>query len=94
MKTRDSFQLTSGGDLVTGGILQMQSRQKTFALSVSRDMMPEAHLVVWHIYQGEVIADAINFFVNGTRINNVSGARPADWLLDWLLSWLIGCLAG
>ena len=50
----------------------MQSRQKTFALSVSRDMMPEAHLVVWHIYQGEVIADAINFFVNGTRINDVS----------------------
>ena len=49
----------------------MQSRQKTFALSVSRDMIPEAHLVVWHIYQGEVIADAINFFVNGTRINNV-----------------------
>ena len=70
---------------MTGGILQMQSRQKTFALSVSRDMMPEAHLVVWHIYQGEVIADAINFFVNGTRINNVSGARSVDWPLCCLV---------
>lgn len=55
--------------------MQMQSRQKTFALSVSRDMIPEAHLVVWHIFQGEVIADAINFFVNGTRINKVC----SDW---------------
>ena len=49
----------------------MRSRQKTFALSVSRDMIPEAHLVMWHVYQGEVIADSFNFFVNGTRINEV-----------------------
>lgn len=63
--------MTAGGNIVTGGVLEMSSRQKTFSLSISRDMIPQAHVVVWHIYQGEVIADSINFFVNGTRMNPV-----------------------
>lgn len=48
------------------------SKQKTFSIALSRDMIPEAHIVVWHIYQDEVISDSMNFFVNGTRINKVS----------------------
>ncbi len=49
----------------------MQTRQKTFSIALSRDMIPEAHIIVWHIYGGEVIADSLNFFINGTRINKV-----------------------
>ena len=49
----------------------MYSRQKTFSIGLSRDMIPEAHIVVWHIFKSEVIADSLNFFVNGTRLNNV-----------------------
>ena len=56
---------------MTGGILQMKAQQKTFSVSLSRDMMPEAHIVVWHVYKGEVITDSLNFFVNGTRLNKV-----------------------
>ena len=45
----------------------MTSQQKTFSIALSRDMIPEAHIIVWHIYKGEVIADSLNFFVNGTK---------------------------
>ena len=50
----------------------MTARQKTFSIALSRDMLPEAHMVAWYIYKGEVIADSLNFFVNGTRLNSVS----------------------
>ncbi len=65
-------QITAGGNIVTGSVLQMTSQQKTFSIALSRDMIPEAHIVIWHIYKGEVIADSLNFFVNGTRLNAVS----------------------
>lgn len=66
------LQVAAAGNIVTGGQLYMQSMQKTFSLSVSRDMIPEAHLVVWYVFKGEVVADSINFYVNGTRMNSVS----------------------
>ncbi len=72
------FLVTSSGNIVTGGEFQMFSRQKTFSIALSRDMIPEAHIVVWHIQKGEVIADSLNFFVNGTRINNVSITRTNE----------------
>lgn len=66
------YVITAGGNIVTSGSLMMTlSRQKTFSLALSRDMMPEAHIVVWHIFQDEVISDSMNFFINGTRINKV-----------------------
>ena len=49
----------------------MSAKQKTFSVTLSRDMIPEAHLVVWQVYNDEVITDSMNFFVNGTWINNV-----------------------
>ena len=69
-------QITAGGNIVSGDSLEMTTRQKTFSLALSRDMIPEAHIVVWHVYQDEVIADSMNFFVNGTRINKVRS--PTD----------------
>ena len=67
------FKITAGGNIITSGSLTMTlSKQKTFSIALSRDMIPEAHIVVWHIYQDEVISDSMNFFVNGTRINKVS----------------------
>jgi len=65
------YLIASGGNIVTGSSLAMTSRQKTFSISLSRDMIPEARIVVWHIFKGEVIVDSLNFFVNGTRMNEV-----------------------
>nr|UCK81479.1 macroglobulin-complement related protein-like 1 [Arenicola marina] len=65
------YLVTAAGNIITGDSMEMQGRQKTFSLGLSRDMMPEAHIIVWHVYGGEVIADSLNFFVNGTRINEI-----------------------
>lgn len=64
-------QITAGGNIITGDSLEMYTRQKTFSIALSRDMIPQAHIVVWHVHQDEVISDSMNFFVNGTRLNPV-----------------------
>lgn len=63
--------VTAASNIVTGGVIELYSSQKTFSIAISRDMIPEARMVVWTIYKGEVLADSLNFFVNGTRLNPV-----------------------
>ncbi|ESO98375.1 hypothetical protein LOTGIDRAFT_231429 [Lottia gigantea] len=66
------YQVISGGNIVIGDELEMTSRQKTFAIALSREMIPTARLVVFYIRQPEeVVVDVLNFFVNGTRQNQV-----------------------
>ena len=52
--------------------LDMKVKQKTFSVAMSRDMVPSARLLAYYIYDGEVVSDCLNFFVNGTRQNTVS----------------------
>ena len=50
----------------------MKSRQKTFAVALSREMIPTARIVVYYVRQPEeIVVDVLNFFVNGTRQNQV-----------------------
>ncbi|KAK6185943.1 hypothetical protein SNE40_008070 [Patella caerulea] len=66
------YQVISGGNIVIGDELEMSSRQKTFAIALSREMIPTARIVVFYIRQPEeVVVDVLNFFVNGTRQNQV-----------------------
>ncbi|VEL28220.1 unnamed protein product [Protopolystoma xenopodis] len=45
---------------------------RTFSVAVSREMAPIARIVAFFIKpDGEVVADALTFFTNYTRINNV-----------------------
>jgi len=56
----------SGGNIVSMSQLLMQSRQKTFSIALSRDMLPYAHIVVYAIPpSGEVITDSLDFHVDG-----------------------------
>lgn len=51
----------------------MTSRQKTFSISISRDMAPHARIVVYGILNdGEVLTDSIAFYVHGIRNKGVS----------------------
>ena len=51
----------------------MTSRQKTFSLGLSREMIPVARIVVFYIKEPEeVVTDVLNFFVNGTKHNMVT----------------------
>ena len=53
----------------------MTSNQKTFAIALSREMVPTARIVVFYIRQPEeLVVDVLNFFVDGTGQNQV-GAR-------------------
>ena len=52
--------------------LEMLGMQKTFSVALSRDMVPSAHIVAYYMHEGEIVADSLNFFVNGTRQNPVN----------------------
>ncbi|XP_048253504.1 CD109 antigen-like [Haliotis rufescens] len=66
------YQVVSGGNIIIGDELEMTSRQKTFAIALSREMIPTARMVVYYLRQPEeIVIDVLNFFVNGTRQNQV-----------------------
>ena len=49
----------------------MHGKQKTFAVALSRQMAPSAHIVAYCIVQGEVVTDALSFYVHDTRLMQV-----------------------
>ncbi|CAF0796041.1 unnamed protein product [Rotaria sordida] len=66
------YHLTSGGRLIFTNILPMDgAKQKTFDVGVSREMAPSAHILVYYIrYDGEIVADSMNFHVNTSSVTN------------------------
>ena len=68
-----SSQVLSKGRILFGDMLYMKSKQKTFAIAVSRDMIPDARIVAFCVLNtGEVLADSMSFHVKGIRKNGVS----------------------
>ncbi|XP_064641488.1 CD109 antigen-like isoform X2 [Lineus longissimus] len=66
------YQIVAAGRIVVADRLAMTARQKTFSVALSRDMIPKARVVAYYIRPDrEVVADALNFFVNGTRLYDV-----------------------
>ena len=56
----------SQSNIITGDELEMTSKQKTFAIALSREMIPTARIMVFFIRQPEeVVADVLNFYVDG-----------------------------
>ena len=49
----------------------MHGKQKTFAVALSRQMAPTAHIVAYCIVEGEVVTDALSFYVRDTRLLEV-----------------------
>ncbi len=68
------------GTIIAGSTLTMAATQKTFSIAVSRQMAPVARLVAYFVHDGEVVADAVSFHVQYSRLKVVSGAavRRAD----------------
>jgi len=54
----------------------MNGKQKTFAVALSRDMAPTAHIVAYCIVEGEVVTDALSFYVRDIQLTQV---RLAVW---------------
>lgn len=67
-----SYHITSAGKLIYSNILSMDgARQKTFDVGISRRMAPSAHILVYYVrYDGEIVADTMNFHVNTSSIAN------------------------
>ena len=62
----------SKGKIVLHNNLQMKSIQKTFSVALSRDMVPEAKIIVYVMLQdSEVLADSLQFHVDGLHANKV-----------------------
>ncbi|PVD21251.1 hypothetical protein C0Q70_19422 [Pomacea canaliculata] len=67
------YQVLAQGNIVIGDELEMTSKQKTFAVALSREMVPMARIIVYYLRQPEeIVSDVLNFFVNGTRQNQVT----------------------
>ncbi|PRD34082.1 UNVERIFIED_CONTAM: C3 and PZP-like alpha-2-macroglobulin domain-containing protein 8 [Trichonephila clavipes] len=67
------FQVLSKGSVLLGDAEEMPSSIKTFAVPLSPEMAPTATLVVWDVArEGEVVADALTFPVDGLSRNNFS----------------------
>ena len=67
------YQVISRGNIVTTSSFTMTSRQKTFAVLASRDMIPEATVLVYSVTDsGQVLADSISFHVCGLWRDGVS----------------------
>ncbi|KAL4235441.1 endopeptidase inhibitor [Mactra antiquata] len=68
------YQIVSQGNILIGDEIEMVSRHKTFAVALSRQMVPTARIVVYYLQTSpeEMVVDTLNFFVNGTRSNPVS----------------------
>jgi len=62
------LQIASGGRILLGSRLVMNGKQKTFAVALSRQMAPTAHIVAYCIEEGEVVTDALSFYVRDTRL--------------------------
>jgi hypothetical protein len=66
------YHITSAGRLIFTNILPMDNaRQKTFEVGISREMAPSAHILVYYVrYDGEIVADSMNFHVNTSSVTN------------------------
>lgn len=50
----------------------MNARQKTISVALSRSMAPAGRIVVYCMFQGDIINDALNFYVYDARLDTVS----------------------
>ncbi|KAK3086321.1 hypothetical protein FSP39_016806 [Pinctada imbricata] len=83
---RIMYQVVGGGNIIVGEELEMVSRRKTFAIALSREMVPTAHIVVYYVsgQPEEIVVDSLTFFVDGTNLNKVSAVvnRGKDFTRD------------
>ena len=58
----------------------MSSQQKTFSIAVSRQMAPIARVLAYYMTAGEVVVDALNFYVKDVRLTSVRRLNYKDFL--------------
>ncbi|XP_048773201.1 CD109 antigen-like [Ostrea edulis] len=80
------YQVVGGGNILVGEELEMISRRKSFAIALSRDMVPTARVVVYYLsgQPEEIVVDSLTFFVDGTGNNKVGATvnRGKDFTRD------------
>jgi len=68
----DIFQIMSKSNVLLQNTLSMTSSQRTFSVALSRDMVPEAKIVVHALTgSGEILADSLQFHVRGMESDKV-----------------------
>jgi CD109 antigen len=65
------YHIVSSSRIIFSDLLEMDNKQKTFDVGLTREMTPSAHIVAYYIrYDGEIVADSYNFHVNASSIQN------------------------
>jgi hypothetical protein len=81
-----NYLISSGGRILLGSVLVMYGKQKTFSVALSREMSPTSHIVAYCIVEGEVITDAMSFYVRDSRLRQPSIYinYGKDFRQDWI----------
>lgn len=67
------YHIVAGENIIVSDTLKMYAKQKIFSVAVSRDMVPSARIIAYLIApDNQVVVDSFNFFVNGTRMHQMS----------------------
>lgn len=65
------YHIVSSSRIIFSDTLNMNNKQKTFDVGITREMAPSAHIVVYYIrYDGEIVADSFNFHVDASSVSN------------------------
>jgi hypothetical protein len=65
------YHIVSASRIIFTDVLNMNNKQKTFDVGLTREMAPSAHIVVYFVrYDGELVADSYNFHVNASSVQN------------------------
>jgi len=65
------YHIISSSRIIYTNILNMQHKQKTFDVGITREMAPSSHMVAYYIRDdGELISDSYNFHVDAESIQN------------------------
>lgn len=65
------YHIVSASRIIFSDVLQMDNKQKTFDVGLTREMAPSAHIVAYYVrYDGELVTDSYNFHVNASSIQN------------------------
>ncbi|ELU06775.1 hypothetical protein CAPTEDRAFT_193982 [Capitella teleta] len=62
------YLIVAGSEILLGSTLQMRTRQKTFAIAISRKMSPTSKIVAYCVVEREIIMDSLVMFVEDRQL--------------------------
>ena len=76
----------SKGQIEIVNTLEMYSKQKTFSIALSRQLLPSARIIVYTMVNDHVLMDSMNIHIKDSKLTEVTISL---FCMDGLTEWLI-----